>query len=155
MNLLWTIWVFNYVLWAYWHFSYLSEIYEWCLKKYLDVFCTIYLNDILIYSHICSEHARYTYIFLEESFSWVTYASYFLTSLKILLQSFSKISSNSSFCCNIYSVMSSLSQNALCLHICCDCNWCFCYNDVFASYANSFLKSCFWSCFCSSKCYLN
>lgn len=29
------------------------------LEKYLDVFCTAYLNDILIYSCTCSEHADY------------------------------------------------------------------------------------------------
>lgn len=91
--------------------------------------------------------------FLEESFSKITYAFYLLISSETLLQGFFKVSSNSSFCCSICFVASSICQKALCTYLHSDCNWSFCCYNGLTSSADSFSQSGSWSHFCLSECY--
>jgi len=80
------------------------------------------LYDFVIRVFYAEDELKILTSFLEKSFSRITYAFYLLISLKTLLRGFSKVSSNSSFCCSICSVMSSIHQKALCTYLHSDCN---------------------------------
>ena len=95
------------------------------------------LYDFVISVSYAEDELKILTSILERSFSKITSDSYLFISLQTFLWGLFKISSNSSFCCSICSVASSIDQKALCTHLNFDCDWSFCHYDDLTSFADS------------------